>query len=542
MAQVSVGLYVSTDHADLVQLSGTFQQPRIDTFSRTQLPKSGVWKELLQETGPETKPGSASEETLEQAEALLAQGIRGLLQRTRPNSPYVHTAIPPEAVVVRYFQMPWLPAKDRSAAVLFEATKYLPYRHEELNRDFLINHLIRMDKTTTSPMRIAFFAVKKALFTSYLRVLKEAGLVPVTFETVPLGLMRVLKQGKRLAPSESQVLIFVDRDTANITIGANETLYLSRNMAVPSPAGESGEPNFLEALINEARVSIDYYRRRFPGEPPTAKVALVGYQVDEKLAQAFSGALNLPVELLEPLKGIQGAEGAPPGMATPVGLALRGLDPSRGQLNLLPVEERPILQNLLKPAAAEAMAAVLLLGLLYGMSHRSTDSLEKKLVSLQQVIQSVPASETAKRTDLTQLTNLREEKANEVRFLESISKQRFDALVALARVGELLPREGWLSTALLEGKLVKQGEKALAPLSRETSLKLLGKVYLGEQAQEVEEINHLLDALRSNPSITASLPSVTLEIVKRARFYGLDLTEFQISCTSSVSGKKGETP
>jgi hypothetical protein len=433
--------------------------------------------------------------------------------------------------------MPWLPPKDRPTAILFEATKYLPYRHEELNRDFLISYLIRMEKTPAAPMRIAFFAVKKGLFAIYLRVLKEAGLIPVTFETVPLALMRLLKLGKRLSITESQVLIFVDRDSANITIGGSETVYLSRNMAVPGAPAAEGEADFLEALLNEARVSMDYYRRRFPGEPQTTKVILGGYRVDEAMAKSFSEALALPVELLEPLQGIRGTEGLPPGLSTAVGLALRGLDPLRGQLNLLPVEERPILQNLLMPAAVEAVIALSLLGLLYGLSIKNSASLEKRVLTVQQMIQGVSVPESTRGLALEQLSRIREEKASEARFLESLVKQRFDSVGALTQMAELLPPDGWLSALLLEARLLKQGEKTLAPVQRETSLQLLGKIYQGEQSREVDQINRLIDALRANAFVTSHLPSVTLDIVKRSRFHGLDLTEFQISCASS-QGKR----
>ena len=547
MASPSIGLYVGTENADLVALSGSFQHPRLISFGRVQFPAQGTWRSLVRaEEGesPAGGTGTGTASTPAVTEEELARLIQSLLQKVRLPSAKVFTAVASEAVIIRYFQMPTIPVHERKMAIAFEAKKYLPFKLEDLVTDYeVITH-----RSDPALMRIMFFGIKKSSSAAYLSLLKSVGLTPLCLEAAPICLMRLTRQTGQLAPGQVATLLSVERDTATISIARNDLLYLSRNVTV-LPSSESLEgpsPELLEALTNETRVSIDYYRRRFLGEPPVNKVILFGRAVEPKRLAELKTSLDLPVEWADPYKRMAGVKEIPLSLAVATGLALRGLENRAGETNLLPPERRRELQGLLKPLVFQVVAAAIALIFLKGLSISSLTSLEQKISALSQQ-QAYPAG-MDRGWNLNQLQQYRNERQKELRLVQKLSRTQGKRTALLSEATRLLPNEAWLKYLLLEETLKQERQEAPGNSAGQgipsladpgLVLKLVGGSYTDNRDKELEGINSFLASLKSNPLFGSIFSEFHLDSVQRGRFYDEEVTEFRLTCASNARDLKG---
>ena len=525
MTDSSIGLYLGSEVVDLVWLKGTALHPRLTHWGRIELPPLGAWWDQIRPEEPE--PASQ-----------IAQAVRNLLRSASISSPrlHVHLAITAEATIIRYFQMPTIPIRERRMAVLFEARKYLPFKPEELTTDFQIV----IHRGDPNLMRVMYFGIRKAALTPLLSMLESVGVVPLSLEVAPVCLIRLLRQTGQLPPGQGATILSVERGSATISIAREELLYLSRNITIlPSgetPTTEETLSNELqEALVNETRVSIDYFRRRFLGEPAIGKVILCGKTLDPNRVKELTSALDLSVEPAEPFRRMTKGSQAPSGLAVATGLALRGLERKEGQINLLPVEQRQQLEGILKPVARLAAMAGLALAVGFGLSFMDLTHLEQKAAALRQG--QIQITGLRPGLDPGELKSFLEKQKAEIRFLNELQKDRQVQSSVFLELARLLPEEAWLQQALLEDRLKASGSGALGALERSRSLKLVGRSYAQNRDRELQGVNQFVSALKSNPLFQSVFKEFQLDSVQRSRFFGEETTEFRVTC---VSGRPGE--
>jgi len=536
----SIGLYIGTEAADLVQLSGSFQHPRLVQSIRIPLPSQGVLRNQMRAEEQGTAPGGTANapSSLEQAEQAVSKSLIALFQKAGVSSVRAHTAIAPEAAVIRYFQMPTIPLHERKTAVAFEAKKYLPFKLEELVTDF--QTAIR--RTDPAIMRIMFFGIKKSAVSAYLEILQSAGCAPLSLEAVPISLLRLLRQASQLASDQVAAILCIEKDSALISIASDSLLYLSRNVTVMNPSEgtptEGISPELLEAIVNETRVSIDYYRRRFLGEPAVSKVILYSPYSDPKQAEALTTALAIPVETGSPFKKMTGVKETPSGFAVAAGLALRGLEKRAGDCNLLPAEHRRDLQGLLKPIVLEASAAALLLGFAYFASAVDISAQQQKLSTLRTTEITLPSIQPG--AAVTDLQAIQTQQQRQLRFLKEVSKPAAGQGALLAHLTRFLPEEAWLRSLLLENSIALRENPETLRFTKRNLLKLAGSSYARNQAKEFEDINNFLTTLRSDAVFKSVFSGFSLDSVQRGRFQEEAVTEFRLTCTSK--SEEGKTP
>ena len=534
----SIGLYIGTETADLVQLSGSFQHPRILQSIRITLPSQGILRSQIraEEQAAALTATANVASSLQQAEQAVSKSLMALFQKAGLSaSVRAHTAIAPEAAVIRYFQMPTIPPNERKTAVAFEAKKYLPFKLEELVTDFQV----AIRRSDPAIMRIMFFGIKKSAVSAYLQILQSAGCIPLSLEAVPVSLLRLLRQADQFSSDQVAAILCIEKDSALISIASDSLLYLSRNVTVMNPGEETTmggiSPELLEAIVNETRVSIDYYRRRFLGEPAVGKVILYSPYSDPKQAEALTGALDIPVELGNPFKKMTGMKEAPNGFAVAAGLALRGLEKRTEECNLLPAEHRRELQGLLKPVALEAIVAALVLGSAYCASTADISSRQQSLRILKGTEILPPAIQPE--TPIADLQTIQTQQQRQLRFLKEISKPGTQAAL-LRQLTRFLPEEAWLRSLLLENSLALKDNPQSLHLLKHNLLKIVGSSYAKDQTKEFDNINNFLNVLRSDPTYKSVFNGFTLDSVQRGRFQEEAVTEFQLTCTSQAEDGK----
>ena len=535
MPSSSIGLYLGTETVDIVSLGGSFQKPRLINSGSLPLPLQGTWRSQIRTE--ETKSASAGQKAIEVTpdEGVL-QTVKTLLQNTSLSAPRAHAAIASEAFIIRYFQMPTIPLRERKLAIAFEAKKYLPFKLEELVTDFQIV----IHRKDPSLMRVMFFGIKRSSVAAILSLFKPAGLTPLCLETSPISLMRLLRQNGQLEPGQVAAVLTAEEETATISIARQDLLYLSRNVSIPGSAEAARGPSeLMEALITETRVSIDYYRRRFLGEPSVSKVVLFGKNVDPQKTQELTSALGVPVEMGNTLQKTGATQEASPGLAIATGLALRGLEKKSWEPNLLPPEYRRNLQSLVKPVAFEAALAMALLGVWYGFTMADLRGLNQKITLIQL---GLPKSVgLAANKSIQDLKTLAEGQQRDLQFLGSLSKSRINLATLLGELSRLLPQEAWVQSASIEDTLKKPERGALISDERLRTLKLAGAAYLNNREKELEGINNFLAALKSSALFKSTFSDFYFENVRRGRFREEEVTQFRLTC-SSMREKKGPNP
>ena len=389
-------------------------------------------------------------------------------------------------------------------------------------------------------MRVMFFGIKRSSVAAILSLFKPAGLTPLCLETSPISLMRLLRQNGQLEPGQVAAILTAENETATISIARQDLLYLSRNVSIPGPAEATRGPSeLMEALITETRVSIDYYRRRFLGEPSVSKVILFGKNIDPKKIQDLTSALDVPVETGNTFQKTVATQEASSGLAIATGLALRGLEKKSWEPNLLPPEYRRNLQSLAKPVAFEAALAMALLGAWYGFTIADLRGLNQKIALIQQRLPKPEGSAADKNVE--DLKTLVEGQQRDLQFLGSLSKSRINLAALLSELSQLLPQEAWVQNTLIEDSLKRPEKGALISDERVRTLKLAGAAYLNNREKELEGINNFLAALKSSALFKSTFNEFYFENVRRGRFRDEEVTQFRLTC-SSMKEKKGLNP
>ncbi len=522
----SIGIYIGTESVEVVHLGGGFSRPNLINSGSVTLSSQSAWRDLLRMEGPvgPEQSSSSSSSTKDSYEAVVS-AVRSVLSRLGISAPKAHVAVALESVVVRYFQMPAIPVHERRAAIAFEAKKYLPFKLEELVTDY--QTIFRRSDPTL--MRVMFFGIKRTALMAYDSLFQAASVTPLSLEPASIGLVRLVRQNGQISPGQVCVVLSVERDTATISVARDDLLYLSRNVTILSAAEAAEWPSneLLDALVTETRVSVDYYRRRFLGEPTVGKVILFGKGIDPKRIAEFSHTLEIPVEIGQPFRRIAGAKSAPEGLWAATGLALRGLQRRGGGINLLSPEQRAGTRDFLKLVLLEGITVLIVLGIWFGVSLTDLQGLQQQIASVR-ASAVLPAGVDPSSTN-PQLKEMQDSLSKQARFLKTVAPQEAPASKLLYEISTLLPSEAWLNWTALVESLEPQEELGS---HRRRIFQLQGSAFSGNRDAELEKINTFLAKLRENPFSKAIFSHFSLDSVQSGKFQSQNTTDFALTCAT----------
>lgn len=519
MPASSIGLHIGSDSAELVVLSGSFHSPRLVGSERISIPP-GPWRSQFQ-----TKETEAGAELSKEAVPIPVTGeevvaaLSTLLKNVSLPSSQIYVAAASESVIIRYFQMPMIPIHERKMAVSYEAKKYLPFKVEDLITD---SHVVT-HRSDPALMRVMFFGIKKNVSMTYQLLLRTVGLTPLCLEPPPIALMRLMRQSGQSFTAQACAILCIEQSNATISIVKDDLLYLSRNVT---------SADLMETLLSETRVSIDYYRRRFLGEPAIQKMIVFGLGITKTQVDELSSALELPVEIGEPFKRIGAGKNASAGFAVATGLALRGLEKKPGQPNLLPLEFRRESGNFLKPLLIPSAVAFGFLCIASSASLLDLNTYRQQVTGIQQQ-QVFPAGLTPG-IDLQELLHFRLGKQQQIQFLKELSHFPEKQSELLGEMANLLPPEAWLEQISLIDTLKTESSGSPLEVKHRRAVLFRGGAYANNRDQELQRINDFLSELKKSPRFSSCFTEFNLDSVERNRFYEeLEVTEFSLSAAMS---------
>lgn len=511
---VPTGLYIGAKYVYVAQVK--------KTLFGLQLAKLG--QKEIQVSVPQPPGGVESAEFVKAQNQAKVEAIKNVLRENNITSQNVFTALPGKDVLIRYFQMPKIPKAEWKTAIKFEAKKYIPFKMEDLMWDFQIVSPKRKD----AKMDVTFVAVKKELAQNHLALLTRAGLKPVALEPAPFSLVRLFVLGKQLAKNKPTAIIDVDYGIADINILKDKICYLTRDVSLPLE-----EETIFEHLLNELRMSLDYYEKLFLTEV-IGKILLCGEVELKDWDKTLAQELKVPVEKVSLEKVVKFRGPTPPLSSTvAIGLALRSFTKAVTGVNLYEVSEAKA-----KPLAAKELftftpeirrAAFIATGiscaslLLLHLAMFRQVAQERK--ELKEVIALRPEINLS--MDLSSYADMkaaRERIEEQLTVLDKVINQRIFLTAKFNELSAAIPENAWLTDLTFSDDLSRDNK-----IKR--SLTIKGVAYHQDPGQVIGIITKLVSKLKDNRDFSQGFTEVKLDSMASTKVGELPAKRFVIICT-----------
>lgn len=505
--QSTTGIYIKTKDVYIAQVKGTFFGPKLVKFGKTEI-----------ETGGQTdRPPSQQDEA-------IAAAIRKVIQENNITTNKVVTALAGKDVLIRYFQMPRIPRSEWETAIKFEAKKYIPFKIEELIWD---SHVV-LAGDKAAKMDVTFVAVKKDVSRRHIALLEESGLKTSVLEPAPFSLIRLFALGNQLAKDKATVIIDVDYGMADINIVKDKICYLTRDVTLPLE-----EEMVFESLLNEIRMSLEYYEKLFPAEV-IGKILLCGEVELKDWDRVLTQELKIPVEKADPVKAIKFKDALPPlSMATAIGLALRGLVKAVPDVNLFRPPEEAIPVERIKegikftPELRQAIFRAVLLSIvglliLYSVMHYRVMQEKKRL---KQVISLQPRIDLpiASLSDL-KIEEIKEKLEKKLYSLDLIIDKRIFWTAKFNELPNLVPPGLWLTYLSFSEDLSRDNK-----ISRFLTIK--GIAYHENPVREIGIVTKFVSNLKENWAFSEGFKEIKLDSMTSKELNGMPVKSFTVSCS-----------
>jgi len=437
-------------------------------------------------------------------------------------------------LIIRTFEMPYLPHEELKSAINFEAKKYIPFKVEELITDFQV----KLDKASHTSL-VLFMGIKKETLDRYISILSQLDIKMVSMEYSAFGILRSMKLA---GLSDKGVIATLSIDIAggdegNFAVLEDGFPLFSRDISLevgPQQIGRQGEEtegasHALEKLKREIRVSLDYYHRKFSTKNIKKLYFLCDSEYRAEL-ETFTTDIGLSVSFIDIAKYVD--------KSLPYSLSfIKGYSASLFRstktdirINILSAREKALL---LKGKEIPLELVSLFKGL----------HLDYKIVSLSLLICAAtfiygiyrvvplrkalsdlaaarPQAATVKsEASYTELSEIDSGYKRKLINLDSLIKKQLYLTVPLNIMPRALPDGVWLTRFTFN----KKGEGI-------SDIALEGMVYLGDASLEFQAVNKLLSNLKENSDFNKYFTDITIASVSRGQFGTLTGTNFTINC------------
>lgn len=504
--QTTAGIYVGSREVYIAQVKGTLFGPRLVKFGKTEI----------------QLPDQSDETAQRQA---IIQAIKRAVRENNITAKQVFTALPGKDVLIRYFQMPRIPKHEWEPAIKFEAKKYIPFKIEELMWDFYVV----LPKDKGAKMDVTFVAVRIQTAQSYISLLEQAGLKLLVLEPAPFSLLRLFALGNQLAKDKPTAIVDVDYGIADINIVKDKICYLTRDVSLPLE-----EEVIFDSLLNEIRMSLDYYEKLFPAEL-ISKILLCGEAELKDWDKTLTQHLKLPVEKANPAKALKIHKALPPlSMSVAIGLGLRGLSRAIAEVNLYQI--RAVLPKAMVTKAAFKLTpktrqvifrAVVLscagLLILYLLMHQQITQQRKELEKTKSLGPgiSLPISSLS----YSELEGLKTKLEEKLSTLNLIVDKRTFWTNKFNELPKITPPGVWLTELSFSDELSNENRIV-------RSLTIRGVAYHEDPVQEIRIVTKFASNLKENKDFFQFFKEIKLESMVSGELEGMSVKNFVITCVT----------
>jgi type IV pilus assembly protein PilM len=293
--------------------------------------------------------------------AAVVDRIRNLVENQKIKTKNVATSVSGHSVIIRKISMPAMTEEEVQNSIEWEAEQFIPFEISEVNLDFQI---LGPDPNDPSQMTVMLVAAKKDFVNEGLSVFTECGLIPVVLDIDCFALQNAFEASYGV--EEDRIVALVDIGasemnvnvlkggssvfTRDIQVGGNmfneeiqKRLGLNSEDAEQTKLGtevEGADQTALaevmseaaESLAQEIQRSLDYYSATSSDDKVEQVYISGGVARTAGIMQVLEQRLGVPIELLDPFRGIEIDEevldrdyvqAVAPLFAVGVGLAMR---------------------------------------------------------------------------------------------------------------------------------------------------------------------------------------------------------------------------
>ncbi len=500
----SAGLYIGIDFIDLVFLDGSRERPRFIKSVRVPIYEDNV-----------------PEESRERM-AFVVPAIRKALDIAALKIKGINFAMPQDEVIVRRFSMPIIPADERPTAVRFEAQRYLPFKLDETISAFYV----ASESRTTKTMDAVFVAVNKQAISKYSDLFSDLKITINILDVVPVALLRVLGKGDAFTSDKTKVIIYIEKEMrGSVIIVKERDVYLVREIGA-SPSKE----RFLENILNNLRLSIDYFKRETKEVDVNDIIICSDAKISELETFLKENIASAAIEVFSLTNEIEGITELGKRQMAAIGLAMGSFEKPVPKINLALQLSNKIMNFEIiefKPLLIEAGAIIVSLVViqLFGSVHlmvakKKMEEIKKHKMSLLKGV-ALDASQE-------ELGNLERNVTDRLNFLKSeVGEDRLFLTKKLSLLGSILPEGTWIESLQFSNAVDK-----------ERSLLIVGMIY-SQNRSGTEIANKIVSDMKASKEFMTGFDDIKLNSVGRTSAYGKDVLSFSIGCSSPVVSSAG---
>ncbi|HTZ10930.1 MAG TPA: pilus assembly protein PilM [Candidatus Margulisiibacteriota bacterium] len=513
----SLGIYFGPKVISIVETKGS------KLINHAQLPQSTITSGDLEEKVPD-------EVRLIEIIALFKAELR----KNKIEAKQVSLCLSGKDLIIRTFEMPLLPREELQNAINFEAKKYIPFKVEDLVSDFQLEY----DKLSRSNL-VLFMGIKKEIMERYIAIINQLNMKISRIEYSGFSVLRALKAAGVVGRGVVGVIAvdMVGQDEAIFVVLENGLPLFSRDITLSQEPGdfispqEAGDASvILEKLKTEMRISLDYYKRKFPSKN-IQKIILVSDQEHRRDFENLISDIGLSPQFVDMGKNTGRQAVFSLGLVKGYGVSLAKTINTKVKLNVLAVKAKAraskdravqdeiftIFQGLRIDYGVIAVAVLICL-VTFGFGLYRTQLLKREL---SEVILARQGSGDVASPDASYdgLVAIRDKYKNKLTELDNLVRNELLITEPLNVIPKAMPQGMWLN-----GVAFKKNEENKAELILE------GSVYLDNGDREFKSVNSFLNSLKSNPYFAARFNYINIVSLNRGSVEGYSVTNFLVSC------------
>ena len=510
-----LGIYFGIKDVNLVEVSGK------KIVNNIRLPHPSAGLSDLEEKVP--------------GDVKLVALLKDAFRTYRINSPEAVFCVSGQDMVIRTFEIPALPQNELRGAINFEVKKYIPFKIEDLDYDFQV-----LPNSKTKTNLVLFVGIKKDILNSYVTIAKQLNLKVDAIEYSAFSMLRFLKLS---GTSDSGIIAnlnfdLASEDEANFTVFENGFPLFSRDIVLEASSAEfeaasqSSRAQKQDKLKNEIRVSLDYYKRKFPDKNIKSIFVISDLESRQELEGFFAEA-GLLAKFVNTQKAFGSAVAYSSVAAKSFSAAFFKANPLKIKINLVGAKIKAAKAQTSGPTGVNLLAfledfrldfrfvflGIVACALVYGYRLIRTQPLQNEILKVKEA--RVKISSPLANDNYETLSALDNEYKKKIEVLDALIKNQLYATYPLSIVPRAIPDGVWLSKLDL-------GQKSGSSLE----LSLQGQAYLADSQQEFEAVNVFLNNLKNQPEFVKYFPKLAIDSLDRSMVQGKSVAIFTISCKS----------
>jgi hypothetical protein len=296
------------------------------------------------------------------------------------------------------------------------------------------------------------------------------------------------------------------------------------------PEDASDEDLLSSKLLNELRVSLNYYSRQNPAGK-LSKIVTITLNSMPGLTKALGEEFGMPVSCLLGREILKTTDIVDLGLLSAAGMALREKDFSTKDFDL---SERAKRRNLSKEEgrsvffhyqvmAGVVTACAVVLFLTWKMTNKMAIEQKARLKILEEKAGVFRSSEVSQIDELTQELKNKLTNYKDIRIKSNIAYY-------LHKIPALLPRGTWLKTFNISYYDTPLKEDELTRIVSRVSLTLDGYAYLKSANEQFRLVNLLVSILKKEENFSDSFDNIDLVTVQQDSLQNHSVTYFKIVC------------